>query len=147
MIKGSCICGKIEYELSEQGQLMNNCHCSQCRKASGAAFGSFLHISKDYFKWLKGEEFIQVYKPSSEINRSFCKICGYCIPSIFEEYNNVVVPAGTLDDDPNLKPIVNIYIGSKASWYTITDNLPAYEERVSENFIKRYLTPLSDRTT
>lgn len=136
MIKGSCLCGKIEYELAEQGQLINNCHCSQCRKASGAAFGSFLHISKDYFKWTKGEDHIQVYKPSPVINRSFCKTCGSCIPTIFEEYNNVAVPAGTLDDDPNLKPVVNIFVGSKASWYTITDDLPAYEETVPKDFIK-----------
>ena len=136
MIKGSCLCGKIEYELAEQGQLINNCHCSQCRKASGAAFGSFLHISKDYFKWIKGEEHIQVYNPSPEINRSFCKICGSCVPAIFEEYNNVAIPAGTLDDDPNLKPVVNIFVGSKASWYTITDDLPSYEETVPKDFIK-----------
>ena len=142
MIKGSCLCGKIEYELAEQGQIINNCHCSQCRKASGAAFGSFLHIRKDYFKWQKGEEYIQIYNPSSEIFRSFCKVCGSCVPSVFEAYNNVVVPAGTLDDDPDLKPMVNIFVGSKAPWYSISDNLPAFEESVSEDFIKKHLMPL-----
>lgn len=146
MIKGSCLCGKIEYELAEQGQFINNCHCSRCRKASGAAFGSFLHISKDYFKWLKGEDDIQVYK-TSEIIRSFCKTCGSCIPSILEEYNHVVVPAGTLDDDPNLKPIVNIYTGSKASWYTITDNLTASEENFPKGFIEKHFTSSNDKTT
>lgn len=146
MIRGSCLCGNIEYELAEQGLFINNCHCSRCRKASGAAFGSFLHISKDHFKWLKGEEFIQVYNPSSDIIRSFCKTCGSCIPSIFEEYNHVVVPAGTLDGHPDLEPIVNIYTGSKASWYAITDNLPACEESFSEDFIKKYFSPANDKT-
>ena len=140
MIKGSCLCGKIEYELSEQGKFINNCHCSRCRKASGAAFGSFLHISKDHFKWLKGKENIQVYK-TSEFIRSFCKICGSCIPTILEEYNHVVVPAGTLDDNPNLSPEINIYTRSKASWYTITDGLPEHEENFPEDFIKKHFSP------
>ena len=147
MIKGSCLCGKVEYELAEKGLFINNCHCSQCRKMSGAAFGSFLHINGDYFKWLKGEELIQVYNPSPDIFRAFCKTCGSCIPAILEEHNHVIVPAGTLDDGPDLEPVVNIFVGSKASWYTITDNLPSYEESFPEDFFQKYLSPSKEKTT
>ncbi len=139
MAKGSCLCGKITYELTTSGQFINNCHCSKCRKASGAAFGSFLHISKDYFTWLKGEEFVQVYESSPGIIRSFCKTCGSCVPSILDNLNHVVVPAGTLDDDPQIQPIVNIFTGSKASWYSITDGLPGYKEHFPNDFLELYL--------
>ena len=105
MAKGSCLCGKIEYELTAPGFYINNCHCPECRKASGAAFGSFLHIGKDNFKWLKGEDHIQVYEDPPDLMRSFCKICGSCIPTV--KNNGVIVTAGTLDDDPGLKPRPN----------------------------------------
>jgi len=147
MTKGSCLCGKIEYELTAPGLYINNCHCHECRKASGAAFGSFLQIGKNNFKWVKGEEHIQVYEEAPDLIRSFCKICGSCIPIIFPKMNHVAVPAGTLDDDPGLEPIKNIFTGSKAPWYTITDELPNFKEHSSKEFMTSYFESLDKKST
>ncbi len=147
MTKGSCLCGKIEYELTASGLYINNCHCSECRKASGAAFGSFLHISKDNFRWVKGKEYIQVYEEPPDLIRSFCKICGSCMLIIFAKINHVAVPAGTLDDDPGLQPMMNIFTGSKAPWYTITDELPNFEEHSPRDFMISYLKNSHKKST
>jgi hypothetical protein len=135
MIKGSCLCNQIQFELDESAALfINNCHCSKCRKWSGAAFGSFLQIPGDKFWWIAGDKLISVYESSPDKPRSFCSVCGSCIPTVITAKNHVVVPAGTLDDNPGIKPIVHIYTGSKAPWYTITDELPKFEEQAPDEF-------------
>ena len=99
MIRGSCLCGQIKYQLDGGVELMNNCHCAMCRKAHGAAFGSFLHAASAGFRWTAGED-------GGEVN----------------------IPAGTLDDDPGVRPIVNIFVGSRAPWFDIDDSLPRFDE-------------------
>jgi hypothetical protein len=54
VIRGSCLCGKITYEIRGRPYFINHCHCSICRKAHGAAFGSFLQASLDLFDWTSG---------------------------------------------------------------------------------------------
>ncbi len=138
MVEGSCLCGGVAYQLVRRGHFINNCHCSRCRKATGGAFSSNLHISKDHFQWLKGEELLRTFRKTENLIISFCEICGSRLPSVLDHLNHVVVPAGTLDDDPDLRPIVNIYVGSKAPWYQISDGLPAYEENAEDEFWARH---------
>jgi len=128
--RGSCLCGKVTFEIDEaQAKLINNCHCSRCRKGSGAAYGSFLQISLDHFRWLSGEDLICVYSPVPDNPRPFCTVCGSRLPIVMEQWNHVAVPAGLLDDDPGIKPSVHIYVGSKAPWHDICDDLPQFEEQ------------------
>ncbi|MEW8562531.1 MAG: GFA family protein [Candidatus Thiodiazotropha sp.] len=118
--------------------MMNNCHCSMCRKAHGTAFGSFLHVSTDGFQWISGKEQIKTYRAPNQDDRCFCSNCGSSVP-VIEKDNNVIIPAGTLDSDPGIKPIAHIFTGSKAPWYDITDSLPQFEEFAPEAWIRAAL--------
>lgn len=62
MIRGSCLCGQVTYQLDGGVELINHCHCSMCRKAHGAAFGSFLHATSEGFRWNSGEGLIERYQ-------------------------------------------------------------------------------------
>lgn len=128
MIHGSCLCGKVTFQLAAQPQLINFCHCSMCRKATGSAFGSFLHADGETFKWLSGETAITQFQSSANNLRSFCSACGSIVPVLEADGAHVIIPAGSLDNDPGVRPIVHIFVGSKAPWFDISDSLPQFAE-------------------
>ena len=134
MIHGSCLCGQIKYELSGGIELINHCHCSMCRKAHGAAFGSFLHAASNGFRWVAGEDLLERYQSSPGNLRAFCRVCGSNMPVLENGGAEVNIPAGTLDDDPGVRPAMHIFVGSKAPWFDIEDALPQFNEFPPEGF-------------
>ena len=137
MIRGSCLCGKIKYEIRGRPYFINHCHCSICRKAHGAAFGSFLQASLDLFDWTSGEEMVTRFESYPGNERCFCSECGANMPVTRSWENRVVIPAGTLDDDPGVRPVLHIFTGSKAPWYEIRDDLPQFREFPPDDFWER----------
>jgi hypothetical protein len=128
MIHGSCLCGQVRFELAGPPQFINHCHCSMCRKVHGAAFGSFLHADAGGFRWLAGQSYVENYQSSPSNIRAFCKVCGSNVPVLEGEDTHVIIPAGSLDDDPLVRPVVHIHTASKAPWFEITDALPQFAE-------------------
>jgi hypothetical protein len=127
MVHGSCLCGQVRFELTGPAQFINHCHCSMCRKVHGAAFGSFLHTHGTGFRWLSGESLIQKYQSSPLENyRASCGLCGSNMPVLEDGGAHVIIPAGALDNDPEVRPIVHIHTASKAAGYEITDELPQF---------------------
>jgi len=139
MISGSCLCGQVKYQVDDQIHMINHCHCSMCRKVHGAAFGSFLHAEADGFRWVGGSELIKTYQAPQRDDRCFCCNCGSNVPVIEKEDKNVIIPAGTLDTDPGIKPIMHIFTGSKAQWYEITDALPQFDTFPSDSWLEQAL--------
>jgi hypothetical protein len=86
----------------------------------------------DGFRFLQGEDQLQSYKPpdAQRFTHAFCRRCGATLPWRNESRGMVVVPMGTLDDDPGIAPLANIFVASRAPWFTITDDLPQYPEDV-----------------
>jgi len=138
MIHGSCLCGQVRFTLDGPAQFINHCHCSMCRKVHGSAFGSFLHANAARFRWVAGESLVQRYESSPGNFRAFCKVCGSNLPVLEDEATHVNIPAGTLDDDPNVRPIVHIHVASKAPWHEITDALPQFAEFPPAEFWSKY---------
>jgi hypothetical protein len=134
MIHGSCLCGRVRFELAGRPQFINHCHCSMCRKAHGAAFGSFLHADGRKFRWTAGESSVRNYESSPETFRAFCGNCGSNLPVLEDDGTHVIIPAGTLDDDPAVRPVVHIHTASKAAWYEVTDALPRFAEFPPDDF-------------
>jgi hypothetical protein len=144
MITGSCLCGLIHYAVEEPGIVINLCHCSKCRKSSGAAFGSVMHIGLERFRWLEGAGFVRAYATESGYGRSFCNRCGSPVPSVSEHTGNVAIPAGTLDGDPRCEPVGHIYTGSSAAFFDCSRQYPHFPEAPSDEiydpYIERYLS-------
>jgi hypothetical protein len=130
VIRGSCLCGGIQFE-AEEVSLLTHCHCSVCRKATGAAFGTWAHVAPDKFRFLKGEELIQrgsEWMPGHA--RSFCRSCGSPAPVLVPHLSDVSIAAGLLDDDPMVRPSLHVFAGSRAPWWEIQDSLPKFERWV-----------------
>ena len=125
MIGGSCLCGAVRYEIAGDVRNTTHCHCSMCRKSHGAAFATYAEIESRDIRFLQGEELISWYQSSEDARRSFCSRCGSNL--LFdpkETPDQVWVAVGGFDSDPNERPGVHICVGSKASWFEITDTLP-----------------------
>lgn len=127
-MKGSCLCNKVTYEIRGDIQGINYCHCRQCRKASGSAFGTSAAVNKQTFHILDGRENVAAYESTPGKNRYFCRICGSPLYSQRDEADRIYVRLGTLDDDPGARPDVHIHVSSKAVWHEITDDLPQLGE-------------------
>ena len=128
MLTGSCLCGGVCYEI--HGRLTHplNCHCSMCRKAQGAAFRSRAGVRAKDFKFVSGEELITYFESSPGNYRVFCRVCGSPIHSKFDSNPEVFgLPLGALNEDPQIKPTLHVFVGNKAPWDEITDSLPQYE--------------------
>lgn len=126
-ISGSCLCGAVVYEITGSFKLIGHCHCSMCRKSHGAAFATWGIINPDQFMWTSGEEFVERYESSPGTQKCFCRKCGSPLVSMHSGAVGEVV-VGTLDTDPGTRPREHIFVGSKATWYEITDALPQSEE-------------------
>ena len=133
MIRGSCLCGAIRYEADAQPLAAWCCHCQRCRKARGSAFAPNLFVPIDSLRFVAGEEHIRSYKvPEAErFTHVFCEHCGSSLPFRNVARGVAVIPMGSLDDDPGLAPQAHIFVGSKASWHAIRDDLPQYEAYVT----------------
>ena len=138
MIRGSCLCGQVQFELRGAAQFINHCHCSMCRKVHGAAFGSFLHADAHTFRWLAGQSLVTHFESSPGTFRAFCKVCGSNMPVLEDDDTHVIIPAGVLDGAPGVRPIVHIHAASKAEWFEITDALPQFPEFPPPEFWARY---------
>jgi hypothetical protein len=129
MIRGSCLCGGVQFEAAEI-PLIVLCHCSLCRKANGAAFEAAAAVPAADFKLVGGADLIQLYESSPGNHRAFCRVCGSRAPSLSRDRKVYIVPAGLLDGDPGVKPALHMFVGSKAPWWEINDDLPRFEKWV-----------------
>ena len=127
---GSCLCGAVRYEFDGTVKVFQYCHCSRCRKFTGAAHAANIIIDPADFQWLSGKEFVGRFElqEARHFATSFCKKCGSSLPWLTQSGTAVVIPAGTLDSDPQVKPTQNIFYASRAPWFETVDNLAKFEE-------------------
>ena len=134
MIRGSCLCGGVKFEIRGTTGPFELCHCNRCRKASGSAFAAGLRVRGEDLRLLEGQELITTFEapiieaPPPYTNR-FCGRCGSPLPVSSDDGSSFDVPAGALDDDPGIRPDKHIYVDFKSSWYSIGDDLPQMTKR------------------
>jgi hypothetical protein len=124
MLRGSCLCGTVRYEIQGAPVILYYCHCGTCRKATGSAFASNVIVQSEAFTVVAGRDRLSSFESSPNKRRWFCSACGSPIYSQTEAAPFVSVRVGTLDDDPVVRPSVHSYVADKAPWYEIADGLP-----------------------
>lgn len=125
--QGSCLCGKVRFEITGDINHIVYCHCSRCRKAQGSAFATNGNVNTCDFHFLSGEEFLTGYQSSPGQTKYFCKHCGSPIMSKTESTpEQTRIRLGTLDTDITERPSAHIFATSKANWEEICGDLPQY---------------------
>ena len=129
MLAGSCLCGAVHYAVADEFVYAANCHCSNCRRATGSAFKPFAGIERHKLSITADKDQLMIFGDENG-HDLHCKRCGSLLYSLVREGAFVHVPMGTLIDPPAIRPSKHIFVGSKAPWFTITDDLPQYAEHV-----------------
>lgn len=133
MIRGSCLCGGVQFEIVRAAGPFELCHCSRCRKASGSAFIAGLGVRREDFRLMQGRDLIRTFEaPVREsppgYSTSFCGRCGSPVPDPDSDSPWLEIAAGTLDDDPGVRPERHIFVDFKAPWFAITGSLPQLDK-------------------
>jgi hypothetical protein len=127
MLRGSCLCGGVRYEAEGPLTWMLRCHCTQCRKASGAEFATNASVRTDGFRVLTGQELLSEFAWSEGQARVFCSRCGS--PLFKRSARNpaeVRIRLGSLDSELEQKPMCHVFVAEKPAWSEIDDALPQY---------------------
>ncbi len=146
-MKGSCLCGSVEFQFEQVVGPFEICHCNRCRKLSGAQGIPAVGISSEGFVFNKGQDLIQTYEApilyeGPAYHSFFCRNCGSPLPPPNPSGEWLEVPAGLLDDDPGLKPDKHIFTEFVPTWDEISDGLPEYD--VKRLYQERYDKDLPD---
>lgn len=127
-LTGRCLCGAVQYAVADAFHYAMCCHCSNCRRATGSAFKPFAGIPREQFSILRGEPDVLVYGEGGPNFDAHCRRCGSLLYSVVRQGAYVHVAMGTLEDVPSIRPTKHIFVGSKAQWHSITDDLPQFDE-------------------
>lgn len=129
LLRGGCRCGTVTYQVRDRFLYALNCHCSLCRAASGSAFRPIAAITPDDFTITAGADSLFADGDVAGFHDMHCRICGSLVYAVIADPGNrrLHIPMGTLADAPSIRPQMHIYVGSKAPWYDITDDLPQFD--------------------
>lgn len=127
MIKGSCLCGAVKFEIAGKPDSLSYCHCARCRKAAGL-FSAVLVGKAGDLTVTRGQDNIARLKPGKDwrFARCFCRDCGTSLGDMVTG-DIYVVAASALDDDPGIRPTAHIHTASKPDWYDIRDDVMQFE--------------------
>jgi hypothetical protein len=127
VLAGRCECGSVRYRVPDEFRYAANCHCSRCRAATGSAFKPFAGIEREKLELTDGVDALLVHGEET-LNDTRCARCGSLLFSVVRDGAYLHVAMGSLVDEPTIRPAGHIYVGSKAPWFEITDDLPQYDE-------------------
>jgi hypothetical protein len=117
----------VRYEVPDEFLYAFNCHCSRCRATTGSAFKSIAGIEREKLEIVEGADSLLV-KGDDVLNDTRCASCGSFLFSVVRDGDYVHVGMGSLVDVPTIRPSSHIFVGSKAPWFEITDDLPQFDE-------------------
>ena len=126
-LRGRCLCGGVRFEIDGRVSGIGQCHCSKCRRVSGAGSIAELMTSKKSLRFTDGEERQKSFRQESGYCVTFCERCGSPLPHLHPNGKVYWVPAGLLDDDPGVGVEMHLFVGSKASWDEIGGDAVQHE--------------------
>lgn len=126
-INGSCFCGAVSYKIDGKLRDARSCHCSMCRKAFSAQASAYALVDPVEFSWMSGKNLLTNYESNKGAGLQFCSICGSTLCGTYKgEVNGITL--GCVEGDPEIELGMHIFVGSKASWESIAEGVPQYEE-------------------
>ena len=123
-VMGGCLCGAIRYEVD--GELIRtlNCHCDNCRKTTGTAFGTYVFVNEDDLKILQGtpKTFEHENEDGLTLTKRFCENCGTPLFARSARAGKMVhIKVGTIDDASFVRPEMDIFVSSKLPFLQLSD--------------------------
>jgi hypothetical protein len=122
MIRGSCLCGAVRFEIAPPTKWCAHCHCTLCRRAHGAAFVTWVGVATTSFA-STGD--VTWYASTPEARRGFCGACGSTMFFTSTKWpDEVHVVVANLLDPLDRKPGGHVWWSDRAPWFDHDDDLP-----------------------
>lgn len=126
-VRGSCLCGAVQYTVDAIAPVTGVCHCSMCRKFHGAAGAVLASVPRKALHWTQGESVLAAFVADNGTTRRFCRRCGSSLTFETPRAPDAIELAiATLDEPIDITLDAHIFVESKPGWYDITDGLPQY---------------------
>lgn len=127
MIKGSCCCGAVQFEISQVPSMMGMCHCSRCRKVGASALA---FVKSDAFNIITGQDKITKFKaePPYKYDRCFCSVCGTALGEVLSGLDFFPINAHCIDGEVKLENKFHEFVSEKPDWFKIGDDAKQFEE-------------------
>lgn len=128
---GGCLCGAIRYEVTGDPIRVVNCHCDDCRKATGAAFATNVFFKDEEIRVTQGtpKRYTHTADSGSSMNKEFCGDCGSQLFGFGSRGQGMKsLKAGSLDDPSGIKPMMDIYLARKLDGIPVSDETEHHEE-------------------
>jgi hypothetical protein len=125
-MKGSCLCGSVEFEVKGLSGNMYQCHCKLCRKQGGSSSNSGTVVPVKQFTWLKGQSSVKTWVKETGFTSCFCESCGSPVPNRLRKLEYYWVPIGGLEGG-EFNIVANLYLDSKAPWALVSPDGEHYE--------------------
>ncbi len=118
-ISGSCLCGKISSTVKGPFKKFYQCYCDRCQKKTGSAFASLMFTTPDKIEWHSGKNLIKRFDlpEAKRFSNCFCTNCGSQVPYISRDGAFLIVPAGYVSGDPEIRPSANIFWEERPCWF------------------------------
>lgn len=124
---GSCLCGRVRFEIEGEFERFYCCHCTYCRKDTGSAHAANLFSSGATLSWTSGKSAVKEFTlPQSRHGKAFCATCGSALPMRQMNGAWLMVPAGSLDGEPPIEPTAHLFMSSKAGWEEAMKGIPIF---------------------
>ena len=152
IFEGGCSCGDVRYRMARKPMYVHCCHCTWCRRASGAAFALNGMVEGASVELTAGQ--IQIVGTPTASGRgqkiTRCVKCHTALWGNFSTAGEAVhfVRLGTLDNPELFPPDVHIFTSTKLPWLVLGSDIPSYSafyvksETWSQESIERYDTAL-----
>ena len=125
VFSGKCLCGNVTYKCHAEPTVIFNCHCEDCRRATGSVFGTNFFVPEDELE-IFGEvsSYSHTADSGSTMTKRFCTKCGSLLFGNNSAKINVLsIRAGTVDQLDLIKPALNVFMESKIQSTSIDENL------------------------
>lgn len=128
-LEGGCLCGRVRFRVTGELLAFQYCHCSRCRRLTGSAHAANLFTELGGVEWVAGESDVTTFMLDAEpkFPTAFCSTCGCSMPVRSSTGKAWIVPAGSLESDPGLRPARSIFYGNRAPWFIDVGGLPRHD--------------------
>ncbi len=122
-LSGGCLCGAIRYRITGEPLCISHCHCTYCRRATGAPFITWSTLASEHVAFTRGEP--TIHRSSADVSRGFCGTCGTTLSYQGDGHpEEIDIAAATLDDQNAVRPDDHIMVGTMVPWLDFADDLP-----------------------
>ncbi|WP_298372774.1 GFA family protein [Azospirillum sp.] len=129
-LTGRCLCGGVNFRLTERPMGVVNCHCGQCRRFHGHV-GAYVSVPRPTVRF-EAEETLRWFRSSAKAQRGFCGTCGSSLFWKGDDSPFLDVTAGCLDAPTGLATLRHIFVADQGDYYVIDDALERFPGTASE---------------